>query len=168
MKKLIILVSTLIVIIMGTPGFAQEKSETKSLLTEAYKELLIDALAILQLGNQDVDLYMSQQIDSLLRVCYMADAEAILAAQESAIADGKIKRPKLAHDKVDGKTVLKRSTIRAYEKGFAKFLISLPRNVKEQSYADFVKNNRRIVSRPKSKLMKEYKDHLKTLLRVKS
>lgn len=167
MKKLIMLVSTLIIIIMGTPAFAQEKSETKSMLTEAYKELLIDALAILQLGNQDVDLYMSQSLDSLLRICYMADAEAILAAQEAAIADGKIKRPKLSHDKVDGKTVLKKSTIKSYDKGFAKFLQSLPRNVREQSYEQFVKNNRRIVQKPKNKLMKEYKDHLKTLLRVK-
>lgn len=156
---------------MGTPAFAQEKSETKSLLTKAYKDLLIDALAILQLGNQDVDLYMSQSLDSLLRVCYMADAEAILEAQEAAIADGKIKRPRLSHEKidpkVDGKTVLKRSTIRAYDKGFSKFLQSLPRNVREQSYEQFVKNNRRIVSRPKNKLIKEYKDHLRILLRVK-
>lgn len=167
MKKLVCLVSTLIIIIVLTPAFAQEKSETKSLLTEAYKELLIDALAILQLGNQDVDLYMSQNLDSLLRVCYMADAEAILEAQESAIAEGKIKRPKLTHDKVDGKTVLKRSTIKSYDKGFAKFLQSLPRNIRDMSYEDFVKNNRRIVSKPKAKLMREYKDHLKTLLKVK-
>ncbi len=172
MQKFISFIIVVVLSITATSSFAQkkekeDKSETKSVLTEQYKQSLQEVIAFLQIGNQDVDKYMAMKVDSLLRICYMADAENLLATQQSRVMDGVIQRPKLVHDKVDGRAVFKKRTIKAYDNGFRKFLKSLPRNVRYQYYDEFVVNNSQIVMKPKMALIKEYKTHLKVLLDVK-
>lgn len=155
------------VLVNVTSVFGQEKSQTKSLLNEAYKQNFTDRLDQLLIGKIDIEKVAEQFADSVLRTVLQADASSILDAVKQNISEGKVERPKLRHEGMDGKCVLDRSTIKAYNKCFKAFIAGLPRNVKKISYDDFVAKNKTVVSKAKSAIMKQFKRDLKKALDVK-
>lgn len=169
MKKiLVILLVSILAFATGTTVVAQERSESESILVEAYKGFLIDVLDSLKEGYFDSDAFMKSQADSLIRQCFITDADVMIDYLKDEIDKGKIVRPSLKHKNPENGRILKKSTIRVYNEAFAKFFKGLPKAVKSQSYEEFVLNNKKIAKKIQLAIYKEFRFHRdQRLLNVK-
>jgi len=169
MKNILaILFVSIFVFNIGTRAFAQEKVETESILVEAYKVLLVEVLDSIREGNFDSDVFMKSQADSLIRQCFLTDADVLMEYLKEQIEKGKIVRPSLKHKRPENGRVLKKSTIRVYNKSFAAFFKSLNKSVKTQTYEGFVLNNKKISKKIQMAIYKEFRYHRdQKLLNVK-
>lgn len=172
MKRIVLLLSLTIIVVMGIPAFAQETenaSDTKTLLVEKYQKMVLDIFASIQLEKTNIDSLKNAKIDALVRDCVKADIERILDAIENNINAGSFdKSPTLSFTALaNGKFPFEKKTMKAYTSDIQGILNMALIKAKRQTIWEYIAQDKMAFAKTKAELLKELNKDLKALLKLK-